>query len=189
MNCVKPVEGSHRFDRHQCSNAPLPCKFPSVGLHLVAVSIRTCLLKARLSQDLVCRVSFFGRYVVELSSHSRPSRVRAPVYRGCPACTHGGCHRVQDDPVRKSQPLCVLFGVVTSCVLCARVRGRVSRSCAVENTYTPLRLEALFKLSVVAILRHLYRSLQHLCGCTQNPSTCSTRSFFLSAVSQSTLFK
>ena len=80
--------------------------------------------------------------------------------------------------------MCVLVGVVTSCVLCARVRGRVSRSCATENTYTPPRLEALFKLSVVAILRHLCRSLQHLCGCTQNPSTCSTRSFLLSAVSQ-----
>ena len=36
--------------------APLPCKFPSVGLHLVAVSIGTCLPNARLSQDLVCRV-------------------------------------------------------------------------------------------------------------------------------------
>ena len=69
--------------------APLPCKFPSVGLHLVAVSIRTCLLKPRLSQDLLCRVSFVGRYVVKLSGHPRPSRGRAPVYRGCPAWTHG----------------------------------------------------------------------------------------------------
>ena len=41
-------------------------------------------------------------------------------------------------------------GVVTSCVLCARVR--VSRSCATENTHTPARLEALFELSVVTIL-------------------------------------
>ena len=49
-----------------------------------------------------------------------------------------GCHRVQDDLLTKSQPLCVLVGVVTSCVLCARVRGRVSRSCATENTHTLL---------------------------------------------------
>ena len=33
-----------------------------------------------------------------------------------------------------------------------------------ENTCTPARLEALFKLSVVTILRHSYRSLQHFCG-------------------------
>ena len=45
------------------------------------------------------------------------------------------CHRVQDDSVAKRQPFFVLLGNVTSCVLCARVRGRVSRSCATENTY------------------------------------------------------
>ena len=89
--------------------APLPCKFPRVGLHLVAVTTGTCLPKARLSQDLVCRVSFVGRYVVELSGHPRPSRVRAPVYRGCPARTHGGVS-VQDDSVTKSQLLCVCVG-------------------------------------------------------------------------------
>ena len=31
-------------------------------------------------------------------------------------------------------------------------------------TYTPAGLEALFKLSVVTILTHLCRSLQHFCG-------------------------
>ena len=46
----------------------------------------------------------------------------------------------------------VLVGVVKSCGLCVRVRGRVSRSCASENTYTPARLEALLELSVVIIL-------------------------------------
>ena len=65
---------------------------------------------------------------------------------------------------QSANPCCVFVGVVTSCVLCARVRGLVSRSCATENTYTPARLEALFKLSVVTILRHSYRSLQHFCG-------------------------
>ena len=45
------------------------------------------------------------------------------MYRGCPCW---------EPP---SQPFCVLVGVVTSCVLCARVRGHVPRSCATENTY------------------------------------------------------
>ena len=70
--------------------------------------------------------------------------------------------RVHGDSVAKRQPLCVLVGVVTSCVLCARVRSHVPRSCATENTYTPARLEAPFKLSVVIFLEHSYRSLQHL---------------------------
>ena len=65
----------------------------------------------------------------------------------------------------------VLVGVVASCVLCARVprvlgdvltTGYISR--ATEIAYTPPRLEALFMLSVVIILRHLYRSLQQFCG-------------------------
>ena len=94
------------------------------------MSIGTCLLKARLSQDLVCRS--FRRGAVG----RRPSGVRAPVYRGRPCRDTPVCHRVQDDPVTKSQPLCVLVGVVTSCVLSARVRSRVSRPCATENTYT-----------------------------------------------------
>ena len=61
------------------------------------------------------------------------------------------CPRVQDDPEAKSQPflvwLLLCFGVVTSCVLCARV-SRVLRdvlttgciSCATENTYTTHRV-------------------------------------------------
>ena len=76
------------------------------------------------------------------------------------------CPKVQDDPDAKSQPFLVLFkgvrGVVTSCVLCARV-SRVLRvvlttgciSCATEKTYTA-RLEALSKLSVFTILSHSY---------------------------------
>ena len=127
---------------------------------------------------------------------------RALVYRGCPCRDPPVCHRVQGDSVAKRIPwLCVLIGVVTSCVLCARVRGRASRSCATENTYTPARLEALFKLSVVTILSPSYRLLQHFCGLWV---LCSTRhlvrhvlelveisseiSCLLSAVSQSILF-
>ena len=138
--------------------------------------------------SLWCRVR-------RLSGHPRPSSVEALVYRGCPCRDPPVCHRVQGDSVAKRQPLCVLVGVVTSCVLCARVRGRVSRSCATENTYTSARLEALFKLSVVTILRHLYRSLQHFCGllgALSNSSSCSRSrrkfSCLLKAVSQSVLF-
>ena len=86
------------------------------------------------------------------------------------------CHRIQGDSVAKRQPLlCVVgvVGVVTSCVPCAR--GRISRSCATEKTYTPARQEALVKLSMVASLtkfsascgvlsptRHLVRHVLHL---------------------------
>ena len=120
-----------------------PRKFPSVGLHLVAVSFGTCLPKARLSQDLVCRVSFVGRYVVDLSGATHGLPAHGPPRVPWVSCLDPqGCRRVQDGPVTKSQPLCVLVGVVTSCVLCARV-PRVLRdvlttgciSCATENTY------------------------------------------------------
>ena len=123
-------------------------------------------LKARLSQDLVCVVlsAVVGRVVELVSGHLRPSSVEALVYRGCPCRDPPVCHRVQGDSVAKRQPFCVLVGVLTSRVLCARVRGHVSRSCATEKTYTPARMGALFKLSVVTILRHSYRSLQDFCG-------------------------
>ena len=58
--------------------------------------------------------------------------VRAPVYRGCPCRDPLVCHRVQCDSVAKRQPLCVVVGVGTSCVLCARVCGHVPCSCATE---------------------------------------------------------
>ena len=41
---------------------------------------------------------------------------------------------------------------------------RVPRSCATENTHTPARLEALFKLSVVNILNHNHQ-ISAGCGC------------------------
>ena len=75
--------------------------------------------------------------------------------------------------------MCVLVGVVTSFVLCVRVRGRVSRSCATENSYTPPRLEALFKLSgrrhSQAFVSFAPTSLRVL-GALSNSSSCSTRS-------------
>ena len=68
------------------------------------------------------------------------------------------CLRVQDDPEAKSQPVVVLVGVLR--LYDGRVRDRASRSCATENTNTPVRLEALFKLSVVFILSHLVRLIR-----------------------------
>ena len=151
------------------------------------MSIRTSLLKARFVSRpclscVVCRS--LRRGAVGPPTASPRTRTHVPWV----SCLDPRGVTESRMTLSQRSNLCVLVGVVTSCVLCACVRGRVSRSCATENTYTPPRLEALFKLSVVAILRHLYRSLQHLCGCTQNPSTWSTRSFLLSAVSQSTLF-
>ena len=136
--------------------APLPRKFPSVSTPGFAES-------TFVARPCLCRV--VGRRVVELVRPPTAFPVRAPVYRGCPCRDSPVCHRVQGDSVAKRQPLCVLVGVVTSCVLCARVLGRVSRPCAYEKEYlhscsTGSAVHALF----VAILRHLYRSLQHFCG-------------------------
>ena len=47
---------------------------------------------------------------------------------------------------------------------------------ATENTYTPARLEALFELSVVTILRHSYRSrpiFLRIVGVLSHSSSCS----------------
>ena len=91
-----------------------------------------------------------------------------------------------------ANPCCVLFGVVTSCVPCAR--ARTSRSCATENTYTPARLEVLFRLSVVTSLSHSYHFtiFSAGCGCSFQLVILlkiSSKSFcLLSAVSQFVLF-
>ena len=89
----------------------------------------TCFVRAHLTQGLslsCCGLSSRGG----TSGHPRPPSVEALVYRGCPCPDPPVCHRVQDDSAAKRQPFFVLVGVVTPCVLCARVRGRVSRSCA-----------------------------------------------------------
>ena len=72
-----------------------------------------------------------GRLVERVSGHPRPS-----LYRALGVLVRGPlvCHRVQGDYCGKA-PTLVFVGVVTSCVLCARVHGHVSRSCATENTY------------------------------------------------------
>ena len=129
--------------------------------HLTS-TINTCLAESTLVLTLVC--------VVWSSVGSRGSCVGPPSLSGTgvpwvSCLDEPVCLRVQGDSVAKRQPLCVLaVGVVASCVLCARGRGRVPRACATENTYTPARLEALFKLSVVTILRHSYHFHQIFCG-------------------------
>ena len=59
---------------------------------------------------------------------------RAPVYRGCPR-THLCATESRVTLWQGANPCCVFVGVVTSCVPCAHIRGRASRSCATENTY------------------------------------------------------
>ena len=144
-------------------------KIPSVCQHLFPES-------TFVSRPCLCHV-VGGRLVELVSGHLRPSSVEALVYGGCPCQDPPVCHRVQSDSVAKRQPFCVLLGVVTSCVLCACVRGRVSRSCATENTYTPARLEALFKAdsrlhsqSFVSFAPKFLRVV----GAFSNSSSCST---------------
>ena len=162
---------------------------------------------ARLTQRLVVVWrSFFGGRLVELVvGHPRPSLFGHRCTVGVLAGTHRCATESRVTLWQSANPCCVfvgVVGVVTSCVPCVRVRGRTSRSCATENTYTPAPLEALFKLSVVAILSpsyHLRQIFSAGCGCSlqlvilfdtffisfEISSKCSC---LLSAVSQSILF-
>ena len=101
-------------------------------LKIPSVCVNTCFLKAQfVSRPCLCRVVV--SWSLCRATHGLPSR--ALVYRRCPCRDPPVCHRVQGDSV-----FCVLVGVVTSCVLCARV-SRVSRdvittgcsSCATEE--------------------------------------------------------
>ena len=162
------------------------CKIPSVCEHLFPESTFD-------SKPVLVLLSFVSGRLVELvSGHPRSSSVQAPVYRACPCRAPPVCHRVQDGSLAKRQPFFVLVGVVTSCVPCARVRGRVSRS---ENTYTPARLEALLKLSVVTILRQFVSFAPKIsagCGCSLHLvilfEISTNFSCLLPAVPQSLLF-
>ena len=136
--------------------APLPCKFPSVSTPGFAES--TFLV----SRPCLCRL--VGRLDVELVGPPTAFPVRTPVYRGCPAWTHRCATESRVTLWQRANPLLCVVGVVTSCVPCAPARGRTSRSCATENSYTPARLEAVVKLSVVTILSHSYPFHQILCG-------------------------
>ena len=76
----------------------------------------------------------------------------------------------------------VLVGVRSCRCRRVRSRGRVSRSFATENTYTPARLEALLKLSIITICHSSWHDRIHSivsagCGCflQWNPwLTCSS---------------
>ena len=118
------------------------------------MSIRTSLLKARFVSRpcLSCVVGrSLRRGAVGPPTASPRTRTHVP-WVSC--LDHVGVTESRMTLSQRANP-CVFVGVVTSCVLCACVRGHVSRSCATENTYTCPRLEALFKLSVVDILRHI----------------------------------
>ena len=185
-------------------------KSNSMPVHVFSIPDRckhVC-LDACLCPVVCCRWSSSWR--LRRATHSLP-----PWRHQCTVCVLPGptggppvCPRVQDDPEGKSQPFLVwlflCFGVVTSCVLCARASRVLSDvlttgciSCAPENTYTPARLGALSKFSVVTILCrsyhfHQYFFLLRVLGALSNSSSCSrcslTFSCLLSAVSQSVLF-
>ena len=124
------------------------------------VAERTFVLRPCLSG---CRLSWVVSWSLCRATHSLP-----PLRHWCTVGVLAGTHQCATESRltlwQSANPLCVLVGVVTSCVLCTRVRGRVSRSCATENAHILARLEGLFKLSVVTILRHSYRSLKHPAG-------------------------
>ena len=87
--------------------------------------VSTWLLYRTFDSDLsVVVLSFVGRRVVEaVVGHPRPSLFGH-------RCTVG----VLAGTLRCANPCCVLVGVVTSYVPCARVRDRTSRSCATKKT-------------------------------------------------------
>ena len=120
------------------------------------MSVSTSFLKARLTQTclLSCRVSCCGPPTAFLRRSTGVHWVSLPGPTSAPHSPRCLCGKA---PTLLGVVVGVV-GVVTSCALCVRV----PRSCATENTDTRARLEALFKLSVVAILRHLYQSLQHV---------------------------
>ena len=164
------------------------CKIPSVCPHLFPEST----FDSKLVLVLLSFVS--GRLVELVSGHPRPSSVEAPVYRGCPCRAPPVCHRVQDDSVAKRQPFfCVGWSRDIVCSVRSCSWSCFTLMCNCE--YTPARLEALLKLSVVTILRHSYHSLQNFCGLWVLSShlvilfeISSNFSCLLPAVSQSLLF-
>ena len=117
-------------------------------------------------------LSFVGRrLVVIVVGHPRPSLSGT----GVPwvSCLKSlVCHRVQDDPVAKSQPVVVLVGVLMWCDSRVRGRGRETRSCATEKTCNSSQQEALVQKaanrthsqsSLSFHSYHLHHSLQHFC--------------------------
>ena len=98
------------------------------------VSVRTRFLKARLSQDTVCRV-VCGRLVEVTLGPPTTFPVRARVYR-CPCRDLTMCHRVQGDSVAKRQPLlCVCWSRDVVCALRSCSWSCITH-CATENAYT-----------------------------------------------------
>ena len=149
------------------------CKIPGVWLHLFP--------KTRLAQCLPlswCRLSVVVLWSLCRATHGLP--FRAPVYRGCPLLGHIGVPQESRMTLgAKRQQFFVWLLVVLESwhhvFLCARVRGRVSRSCATENTYTCSTGSAVQPLS-----RHHSQSFVsfppnflRVVGVLSNSSSCS----------------
>ena len=132
------------------------------------VSVCTCFLKARLSQDLVCVLSsvVVGRLRGGYVGPPTAFPVRAPVYRACPCRDPPVSHKVQGDSVAKrANPSCVfvgVVGVVKSCVPCARVRGRTSRSCATDLHLLDWKRCSSSQSSPFSVFRIIFH--QNFCG-------------------------
>ena len=139
-----------------CSSS---CKFPNVCQHLV-------LLKARLSQNLVCRVVFcrVGRLVE-----------RVGVLAGTPVC-----HRVQGDSVAKRQPLLCVRWSRDVLVFCALVFAVLFRAHVQLRILTPLldwKRCSNSQSSPFSDIRIVRSNISAGCGCSlSNSSSCSTRS-------------
>ena len=117
--------------------------------------------------------------------------VWAPVHRGCPAWTHRWATESRVTLWQRANPLLCVVGVATSCVPCARARGRTSRSCATENSLPPLldwKRWSSSQSSPFSVVRIISTKFSEGCGCSLQLiiffEISSDSSCMLSAVSQ-----
>ena len=108
---------------------------------------------------VVCVLLSVVVFVELVVGHPRPSLSGTGVPWVCPCRDPPVCHRVQGDSVAKRQSFFVRLLVLLECDIMCSLHSRSTcrdvlttgcSSCATENTYTPARLEALFK----ALSRH-----------------------------------
>ena len=153
-----------------------------VSIHLSSLTARLSVLvflKARLSEACRC-------LTVVLVGHPRPSHSGTGVpwvYRGCPAWTHlcGSESRMtlrqRANPLSSWVESCCSVMVVFVFVVVVEV-VRSAFVYVTENTYKPARLEALFKLSVVLLLSHLFRVIRAI------QTICTTRTIQIFQISE-----
>ena len=95
---------------------------------------------------LCCRLKSCRTCSDLLSGHPRPSRVRAPVYRGCPCRDSLGCSHIQGDVTTKRQPFACWLESCCSVIVVVVV---------VVVFHAQMQLRTL-TLSIVFILSHLH---------------------------------